>query len=409
MESIEYLKEESGFFGKYGGKYIPETIRPTMDELAATFDALKHDAVFERRLKEAYAEFSGRPTPFTPLKNLSKNLGAKIYMKNEGMNLTGAHKINHCIGQILLAQEMGKTRIIAETGAGQHGYATATVAARFGMKCTIYMGKKDYERQRPNVFWMELLGAEVIPVESGDESLNDAVIAAFKDLISDPEQAFYLLGSAVGPDPYPRMNAHFQSVVGKEILETCESKFGREPDRIYACVGGGSNALGAFLPFLKRTTRLMAIEAGGKGEEAGEHARRFTHGKPGVFEGYHGYFLQDEDGNISSTHSISAGLDYCGVSPLLSDLYDSGRIESGFATDEETLEAVKRLAKEEGLIIALESAHALAALLKDSDGFQEDEIIVLNGSGRGEKDLFISMKAFQPEALESYAKTLIKT
>jgi tryptophan synthase beta chain len=304
---------------------------------------------------------------------------------------------------VLLAKRLGKQRIIAETGAGQHGYATATVCARYGMPCTIYMGKKDYDRQRPNVFWMEMLGAEVVPVEEGSQTLNDAVIAAFKDLITDPEANYYLLGSAVGPHPYPIMNAWFQRVVGEEARAQILERTGRLPEVCLACLGGGSNASGFFLPFLEDAgVALEGVEAGGRGNAPGDHAARSRGGRHGIFAGYSSYFLQDADGNIAPTHSISAGLDYCGMSPLLAYLHDDGRLGISTANDAPVLQAVQALARTEGLILALESAHALARAMELAPSMQADQILLVNGSGRGEKDLFITMQALQPEALRQF-------
>jgi tryptophan synthase beta chain len=393
----------------YGGVFIPEVLRPPLREIAAAFDHFKFDADFLHDFNLALQQFSGRPTAFTPLPTLTTSIGgAQLFLKNEGLNHTGAHKITHCIGQILLAQRLGKKRIIAETGAGQHGYATAAVCARFGLDCTVYMGKKDYERQRPNVYWMELLGAKVIAVEEGDQTLNDAVIAAFKDWVANPD-SYYLLGSAVGPHPYPAMNTFFQKVVGEEIRRQCLDTTGRLPDYCVACVGGGSNAMGMFYDFLdEASVRLIGVEAGGKGIRPGEHAAKVLRGKPGIFEGYHSYFLQDDDGNIAATHSVSAGLDYCGVSPILAFLADEGRVIFETATDEAALNAVSTLAKKEGIIPALESAHAFAHAFELAARLSKDQIVVVNASGRGEKDLFITMQHFQPENLRQYARHLLR-
>ncbi len=393
----------------YGGCYVPEVLLPGLQEIAAAFDHFKFDPEFLAEYTETLRSFSGRPTAFTPLPRLSEAIGgAQLFLKNEGLNHTGAHKITHCIGQILLAKRLGKQRIIAETGAGQHGYATAAVCARFGLDCTVYMGKKDYERQRPNVYWMELLGTKVVAVEEGSQTLNDAVIAAFKDWVANPD-AYYLLGSAVGPHPYPAMNTFFQKVVGEEIRQQCIETTGRLPDYCVACVGGGSNALGMFYDFLDETeVQLIGVEAGGQGSRSGEHAAKIKHGKRGIFEGYHAYFLQDEDGNIASTHSISAGLDYCGVSPILAYLADEGRVQFETANDEAALAAVQKLAQTEGIIPALESAHAFAHAFELAAELPKNKIIVVNASGRGEKDLFITMRHFQAESLKSYAQHLLQ-
>lgn len=403
------LNGQPSFELAYGGAYIPEVLLPGIQEIAAAFDRFKFDADFLEEFRDTLHHFSGRPTAFTPLPRLSAEIGgAQLFLKNEGLNHTGAHKITHCIGQILLANRLGKKRIIAETGAGQHGYATAAVCARFGLDCTIYMGKKDYERQRPNVYWMELLGAKVIPVTDGSQTLNDAVIAAFKDWVANPD-SYYLLGSAVGPHPYPVMNTFFQKVVGEEIRRQCTEITGKLPDFCLACVGGGSNAMGMFYDFLDEPeVELIGVEAGGRGVLSGEHAAKVQDGKRGIFEGYHSYFLQDDDGNIAATHSVSAGLDYCGISPILAYLADEDRVQFTTVSDASALAAVKRLAQTEGIIPALESAHAFAYAFELAAQLPENKIIVINASGRGEKDLFITMRHFQPEGLKAYAQHLLE-
>lgn len=398
MQSLkEIIFNSTGFYGEYGGSFIPEVIRPNIEQIACVFEKLKSDKSFFEEFYNACKEISGRPTALTFLKNLSEKIGgAKLFLKNEGLNHTGAHKINHCIGQALVAKSLGKKRVIAETGAGQHGFATATVCARYGLECIVYMGKKDYDRQRPNVFWMEMLGAKVVPVNDGDQTLNDAVIAAFKDLITHPQDTYYLLGSAVGPHPYPQMNTLFQKIIGEEIKKQILEEHGKTPDYCIACVGGGSNALGMFYEFLDdKEVKLTGVEAGGKAIKLGQHASKILFGKKGIFEGYYSYFLQDSDGNIASTHSVSAGLDYCGISPILAYLNDIGRIKFEKASDENALQALKLLAEKEGIILALESAHAMAYAIKLAKKLGSDKIIVVNGSGRGEKDLFITMKHFQ--------------
>lgn len=402
------IRDSTGSYGPYGGCYVPEVLLPGLEKMAAAFDHLKTDADFLAEYYLALRNFSGRSTAFTPLPRLTAEIGgAQLFLKNEGLNHTGAHKINHCIGQALLAKRLGKQRIIAETGAGQHGYATAAVCARFGLDCTVYMGRKDYERQRPNVYWMELLGTQVIPVEDGGQTLNDAVIAAFKDWVAHPD-SHYLLGSAVGPHPYPAMNTFFQKIVGEEIRDQCLEATGRLPDVLLACVGGGSNALGMFYDFLdEEDVQLIGVEAGGRGDQPGEHAAKIRQGVQGVFEGYHSYFLQDGDGNIAGTHSVSAGLDYCGVSPILAWLADAGRVQFATASDEAALAAVQRLARSEGIIPALESAHAFAHAFELAAGLAPDQIVVVNASGRGEKDLFITMRHFQEENLQAYARHLL--
>jgi tryptophan synthase beta chain len=397
-----------GWYGTYGGCFVPEVLLPALHEMANAFEEIKNDTSFIADFRNTLNEINGRPTAFTPLPRLTDHFGgAQLFLKNEGLNHTGAHKINHCIGQALLAKRLGKQRIIAETGAGQHGYATAAVCARLGLDCTVYMGKRDYERQRPNVYWMELLGATVVPVTDGSQTLNDAVIAAFKDWVEHPE-SFYLLGSAVGPHPFPAMNTFFQQVVGEEIREQCTAATGRLPDICMACVGGGSNAMGMFFDFLdEANVRLIGVEAGGHGTQPGQHAAKVKRGALGIFEGYHSYFLQDGDGNIAATSSVSAGLDYCGVSPILAWLADEKRVEFEQASDEAALAAVKLTAQMEGFIPALESAHGFAHAYKIAPELSGDQIIVINASGRGEKDLFITMRHFQEESLKTYARTLL--
>lgn len=400
----DYLLEAGGDFGPYGGMHVPEVLRPNMEAVAEGFEAARRDPAFETELLTAYQTYTGRPTPLTELPRLSDALGgARLLLKNEGLLLTGAHKITHCIGQVLLARRLGKRRIIAETGAGQHGVATATVCARYGLDCTVYMGQTDYNRQRPNVYWMELMGARVVPVASGAGTLNDAVIAAFQDLIQHPDETYYLLGSAVGPHPYPVMNAYFQRVVGQEVRAQAQAQYGVLPDGLLACVGGGSNALGLFWEFLDAPgVRLIGVEAGGVSETPGGHAAKLTYGAPGVFEGYASYFLQTGGGNISPTHSVSAGLDYCGVSPILAYLKDQGRLEATVASDAEVLEALGHLARTEGILLALESAHALAAALRLAPTLPKDQTLVIGGSGRAEKDLFITFPRLQPDAFRRY-------
>ncbi|MEO6694182.1 MAG: tryptophan synthase subunit beta [Ignavibacteria bacterium] len=384
------MKKRDGHFGKYGGRYVPEMLIGALDELEKTYFKAKKDNSFQKEFDYHLKTFSGRPTPLTFAKNLTEHLGgAKIYLKNEGLNHTGAHKITHCIGQAILAKRMNKKRLIAETGAGQHGLATATVAAKFGFSCTVYMGEVDMQRQRPNVFLMEQLGAEVIPVKFGNRTLKDAVNAALKDYIENESTSHYLLGSVVGPHPYPIMNRDFQSVVGKETKKQIIKAEGKLPDFIIACVGGGSNAMGIFYNFLKnKNVKLIVVEAGGKGNKLGEHSMSFK-GSVGVVEGYKSYFLQDEDGQIQDTYSIAAGMDYPGIGPELSYLKDIGRIEADAVSDNEVIDAFKLICKTEGIIPALESAHAVANAIKLAPQLKKDKIIVVNISGRGDKDIFI--------------------
>ncbi len=384
------MKKSDGHFGKYGGRYVPEMLIGALEELEKTYNKARKDKSFQKEFDYYLKTFSGRPTPLTFAKNLTEYLGgAKIYLKNEGLNHTGAHKITHCIGQALLAKRMKKKRLIAETGAGQHGLATATVAAKFGFSCTVYMGEVDMQRQRPNVFLMEQLGAEVIPVKFGSRTLKDAVNAALKDYIENESTSHYLLGSVVGPHPYPVMNRDFQSIVGKEVKRQIIKEEGKLPDYIIACVGGGSNAIGIFYKFLKnKNVKLIAVEAGGKGINDGEHSMSFK-GSVGVVEGYKSYFLQNDDGQIQQTYSIAAGMDYPGIGPELSYLKDKGRIEADAVSDDEVINAFKLICKTEGIIPALESAHAIAKAIILAPELKKNKIIVVNISGRGDKDIFI--------------------
>lgn len=393
---------DSMYFGGYGGRYVPEMLQGELAKLAETYDSLKDDPDFLAELRELQTRYNNRPTPLVFAGNLTKKIGgAKIYLKNEGMNHTGAHKINHCLGQALVAKKMGKKRLIAETGAGQHGLATATVAAKFGLECTVYMGEIDIHRQRPNVILMELLGAKVVPITYGAKTLKDAVSGAIRDWLQNSDDTHYVIGSCLGPDPYPRMNRDFQSIIGKEIKQQLPDK----PDMIVACVGGGSNALGAFYEFLDdKSVKLVGVEAGGKSDEKGEHAARFPGAKVGIMEGYKSYFLQDEDGNSSLTHSVAAGLDYIGIGPELAALADSGRVEFVRATDQEALGAVKVLAETEGMIPALESAHAISETIKRAKKMSPGQTIVANVSGRGDKDIFTLAKHFAGEDFKEFLK-----
>ena len=398
-----------GHFGQFGGRYVPEMLIPALEELEIAYFKAKKDKSFQKEFNYYLKTYAGRPTPLTFAKNLTEKLGgAKIYLKNEGLNHTGAHKITHCIGQALLAKRMGKTRLIAETGAGQHGLATATVAAKFGFDCTVYMGEVDIERQRPNVFLMERLGAKVMPVIFGNKTLKDAVNAALKDWIENVDTTHYLLGSVVGPHPYPSMTADFQSIVGREVKRQLQKEEKRLPDYIIACVGGGSNAMGIFGEFIKeKSVNLIGVEAGGKGKKIGEHASKFNGGSIGVVEGYKSYFLQDHDGQIQKTHSISAGLDYAGIGPQLAYLRDSQRIKFTSINDQEALDAFDILAKTEGIIPALESSHAVAEAIKLAPTLTKDKFIVVNLSGRGDKDLFILAEAFRDSKFVEFLKNYI--
>ncbi|HLC88320.1 MAG TPA: tryptophan synthase subunit beta [Patescibacteria group bacterium] len=400
----------NGKFGKYGGRYVPEMLIPALDELETAFEKAKKDKKFQEEFAALLKDFCGRPTPLTFAENLTKKLGgAKIYLKNEGLNITGAHKITHCVGQVLLAKHMGKKRIIAETGAGQHGLASATVAAKFGMKCIVYMGEVDYNRQKPNVFSMEQLGAKVLAVQYGNKTLKDAVNAALKDWIENVEDSYYMLGSVLGPHPYPSITKYFQSVVGREVKAQIREHEGKLPDVIVACISGGSNALGIFAEFLEdERIRLIGVEAGGKGKGIGENAIRFDKKTVGVVQGYKSYFIQDSDGQLLPTHSISAGLDYAGVGPEIANLFDEKRITMTSATDKEVVAAYQMLARTEGIIPALESSHAIAEVIKFAPTLPKNKIIVVNLSGRGDKDLFIVAKAFKDRKFEKFLKEYLE-
>lgn len=390
---------------------MPEMLIPALEELERAYEEAKKDPEFKKEFLDLLKNYCGRPTPLVYAKNLTEKLGgAKVYIKNEGLNHTGAHKITHCVGQVLLAKRMGKKRIIAETGAGQHGLASATVAAKFGMECTVYMGATDIARQRPNVFWMEQLGAKVVSVEYGNKTLKDAVNAALKDWIENVADSYYLLGSVVGPHPYPTITRDFQSIVGQEIEKQIKEAEKQLPDYIVACVSGGSNAMGAFANFLNnKNVKLVGVEAGGRSSKIGENAARFNGtGTVGVVQGFKSYFLQNSDGQLVNTHSISAGLDYAGVGPEVAYLKDQGRIEMDCVTDKEALDAFKTLASLEGIIPALESAHAMAKAIKLAPALGKDKVIVVNLSGRGDKDLFIVAEAFKDKKFYSFLKDFIK-
>lgn len=411
------LKKEiltsDGHFGDFGGMYVSEMLMPVMLELSAAFEEAIQDQSFLDELKDLQQNYAGRPTPLYYAKNLTTKMGgAKIYLKNEGLLHTGAHKMNHCLGQGLLAKKMGKTRVIAETGAGQHGLATSTMCAKLGLECVVYMGAKDVARQRPNVFWMENLGAKVVPVEVGGKILRDAINEALRDLVTNPIDTHYLLGTVCGPHPYPKMNAVFQKIISEEAKIQLKKQTGKElPDAVIACVGGGSNAIGAFFEFLDDDVELVGVEAGGRGTGGTEHAARFasseTGGSIGVSEGMKSYFLQNKDGQMQDTHSISAGLDYTGVSPIHSWLKEKGRVDFVDAKDDEVMDAWKILAQEEGIFPALESAHAVSAGMKKASQMKPDEVIIINVSGRGDKDLFITTKAVCDKNFEDFLKKQI--
>ncbi|MCV3735107.1 tryptophan synthase subunit beta [Rhizobium sp. TRM96647] len=390
LNSFRGGPDEDGRFGIYGGRFVAETLMPLILELQDKWNEAKTDPEFQKELADLGTHYIGRPSPLYFAERLTEHLGgAKIYFKREELNHTGSHKINNCIGQILLAKRMGKTRIIAETGAGQHGVASATVAARFGLPCVVYMGATDVERQAPNVFRMKLLGAEVKPVTAGHGTLKDAMNEALRDWVTNVEDTYYLIGTAAGPHPYPEMVRDFQAVIGREAREQILKAEGRLPDVVIAAVGGGSNAIGIFHPFLDdKDVRIVGVEAGGKGLDGDEHCASITAGSPGVLHGNRTYLLQDGDGQIKEGHSISAGLDYPGIGPEHSWLNDIGRAEYVPIMDHEALEAFQLLTRIEGIIPALEPSHALAEVIKRAPTMGKDEIILMNLSGRGDKDIF---------------------
>jgi tryptophan synthase beta chain len=382
--------DDAGHFGIFGGRFVAETLMPLILELETAYNAAKADPAFTAELEDFLTHYAGRPSALYFAERLTDELGgAKIYFKRDELNHTGSHKINNCLGQILLARRMGKKRIIAETGAGQHGVATATVCARFNMSCTIYMGEIDIERQQPNVFRMKLLGAEVIPVASGSRTLKDAMNEALRDWVANVENTYYLIGTAAGPHPYPAMVRDFQSVIGRETREQIMEAEGRLPDTLVACIGGGSNAIGLFHPFLDDASVAMyAVEAAGEGIETGRHAASISAGAPGVLHGNRTYLLQDGDGQITEAHSISAGLDYPGIGPEHAWLHETGRVHYVPATDVEALAAFKVCAQLEGILPALEPAHALAHVMRFAPTQPKDHLLVLNLCGRGDKDVF---------------------
>jgi tryptophan synthase beta chain len=387
--STSTTSSRPGMFGQYGGSYIPETLAPSVANLVAAYTAIKDDTAFWSELADLQRTFIGRPTALTHAQRLSAHCGgAQIYLKREDLAHTGAHKINNALGQGLLAKRMGKTRIIAETGAGQHGVATAAVCALLGLECVVYMGTDDIERQKPNVFRMRLLGAEVRGVATGSRTLKDAINEAMRDWVSHPD-SYYLLGSALGPHPYPTIVRDFQSIIGCEAYGQIKASTGRLPDVLVACVGGGSNSIGLFHPFLSEPSVTMrGVEAGGRGISLGNHAARFEGGSKGVLQGSYTYILQDDDGQISLTHSISAGLDYAAIGPEHAMLHDQGRVQYVSVDDEEALDAFQTLSKLEGIIPALESAHAIADVMRIAPTMSPDQIILVNLSGRGDKDIF---------------------
>ena len=391
------MPDEKGYFGKFGGKYVSETLMPLIEEVEKEYNKIKKDKKFLKEFNFYLKNYIGRPSPLLFAERITNDLkGAKIYFKRDELNHTGAHKINNCIGQILLARRMGKKRIIAETGAGQHGVATATVCALFGLPCIIYMGEKDIKRQSPNVFRMKLLGAEIRSVENGSKSLKDAMNEALRDWVTNIKDTFYIIGTAAGPHPYPAMVRDFQSVIGKEVRSQILKAENKLPDLLIACIGGGSNALGLFYEFLdEKNIEMIAVEAAGMGLKSGKHAASLSGGKPGVLHGNKTYLLQNSEGQIREAHSISAGLDYPGIGPEHSFLFDEKRVKYVSATDKEALKAFQYCCKKEGIIPALEPAHALSALMKIAPKMSSDKIIVMNLCGRGDKDIYTVAEALK--------------
>jgi tryptophan synthase beta chain len=389
LPNVYDLPDERGHFGPYGGTFVAETLIQALDELKAAYARYQHDTEFKAEFERELKHYVGRPSPVYHAARWSRELGgAQIWLKREDLNHTGAHKVNNCIGQALLARRMGKPRVIAETGAGQHGVATATVAARYGMECIVYMGSEDIKRQAQNVFRMKLLGATVVPVESGSKTLKDALNEAMRDWVTNVENTFYIIGTVAGPHPYPMMVRDFQSVIGRECIAQMPEAAGRQPDAVIACVGGGSNAMGIFHPYLAHPgVKLIGVEAAGDGIETGRHSASLTAGRPGVLHGNRTYLLQDADGQIIETHSVSAGLDYPGVGPEHAWLKDSHRADYVTITDAEALAAFHQCCRVEGIIPALESAHALAYATKLAPTLAKDKVLLVNLSGRGDKDM----------------------
>lgn len=400
------VHQENGYFGNWGGAFIPEVLHDTFCKLNEAYTEIRRDPAFWQQYVNLMSTYSCRPTPLTHAENLSAHFGgANIYIKREDLNHTGAHKANNVMGQGLLVKKMGKKRVIAETGAGQHGVATATMAAKFGFDCTIYMGEEDVNRQRPNVFWMEKLGATVVPVTNGSRTLKDAINEAFRDWVGNVDSTHYVFGTVCGPHPFPEMVAWFQSIIGKEAREQIQASFGRLPSRVYACVGGGSNAMGIFQGFMEDSdVELVGVEAGGLGVETGKHAARLSgdDASAGIAQGYKTMFLQNDDGQMQDTHSVAAGLDYVGVSPILTDLWEKGRVRFAAATDAEVMEALELTMKQEGIIPALESSHAFVTAFKEAGEMTKDEAIIINMSGRGDKDIFTIANAFNDPSWKEF-------
>lgn len=392
MDLFDFTEGREGYYGQYGGTFLPEILHSTIEQLKTAFKEARDDPEFWQEFINLLQNYSGRPTPVTHLSNLSNQLGgAQIYVKREDLNHTGSHKINNVMGQGLLVKRMGKTRVIAETGAGQHGYATATMAAKFGFDSKIYMGAIDVARQRPNVFWMENMGSEVVAVTDGQQTLKDAINECLRDWVTNMDTTHYVLGTACGPHPFPEMVSWFQSVIGREARQQIQAQAGKLPDKIFACVGGGSNAIGLFQGFIDDPdTELIGCEAGGFGQGAGNHASRLAYkdASVGVAQGMKTYFLQNEDGNMLRTHSVAAGLDYIGVNPILVHLWEQKKVRFEAVTDDQVTEALKTTMSSEGLIPALESAHAFAQAIKEAQGMSSEQIVLINMSGRGDKDIF---------------------
>ncbi len=408
QQLFEFPEGKTGFFGDFGGAFIPEILHETIAELCVAFDDARQDPAFWNEYVQLMSSYSCRPTPITFCENLTRmHGGAQIYIKREDLNHTGAHKANNVMGQGLLVNRMKKKRVIAETGAGQHGVATATMAAKLGFDCTIYMGAEDVQRQRPNVFWMEQLGATVISVEDGTRTLKDAINAAMRDWTNSMADTHYVLGTVCGPHPFPLMVTYFQSIIGKEAREQMLKIAGKLPDQIFACVGGGSNATGIFAGFLDdMQVELVGVEAGGEGMTGGRHAARIASGQGhiGVAQGYKTWFLQNAEGQMQDTHSVSAGLDYVGVGPILASLHQRGRVRFAAATDREVIDTFKLVVKSEGLIPALESTHAIAQALKEAPKRSKQDIILINMSGRGDKDIFTIADALQDEKWKEFIR-----
>lgn len=403
-----WADQPQGYYGQYGGSFIPEILHSTLQELCIAFEHIQNDPAFWQDFLAILKEYSGRPTPITHAKNLSQHFnGAQIFFKREDLNHTGAHKITNALGQGLLVQRMGKKRVIAETGAGQHGVATATMAAKLGLDCTIYMGTVDIERQRPNVFWMEQMGAEVIPVTAGSATLKDAINEAMRDWVNNMQDTHYVLGTACGAHPFPKMVAFFQSVVGKEAQAQMLELWGKPPNKVFACVGGGSNALGIFSGFYDNPhTELVGVEAGGLGLSSQKHATRISKdASPGIAQGYKTLFLQNQEGQMNHTHSIAAGLDYIGISPILAYLNDAKKVRFESATDEEVIEALRLIMRKEGIIPALESCHGFARAFVEAKTMQPDQCLLINQSGRGDKDIFTIGDALNEPKWNAFLKS----